>query len=109
MSMTVCHYVGYYFKCNKQDNVDQETLFPDESMFRVYDEGGSEQINDFHIYLPNRQCAGCYSLDKHSETGLLGFDGADENLPDLIIQAEKILCASYESIELRYGVVSYVH
>jgi hypothetical protein len=107
MSMSVCHYVGYYFKCNKQDNIDQETLFPDESMFRVYDEGGSEQINDFHIYIPNRQCAGCYSLDEHSETGLLRFSSAPS--PDLIIQAEKILCASYESIELRYGVVSYVN
>ena len=85
--------------------MDEETLFPDESMFRVRCD--AKQINDFHIYIPNRQCAGCYFLDEDSKTGILGFDGSDRNLPDLIIQAEKILNANYENIELRYGVVSY--
>ena len=108
MSMSVNHYVGFYFKCPKMDDVDQESLFPDESMFLVFDEGGSKDINDCNIYIPNQKCPGCFSLDKYSDTGLLDF-GSIDDLPDLIIKADSILRSVYEMVEMRYGVVSYVH
>lgn len=106
MSMNITHFVGYYFRCEKKDL--PEELFPDESFFRVFDEGGSKSINDFHVYLPNRECAGCFSLDKWSETGLLGVDD-DSPIPDEILQAGKRLESVYEQAELRYGIVSYVN
>lgn len=109
MSMSVNHYVGFYFKCPKMKDIDQEALFPDESMYRVFDEGGSKDINDCHIYIPNQECPSCFSLDKHSDTGLLDFGSIDDDIPELIIKADSILRSTYEMVEMRYGVVSYVH
>lgn len=109
MSMSVNHYVGFYFKCPKTYDVDQEILFPDESMFRVYDEGGSEDINNNHIYIPNKECPGCYSLDRYSETGILDFDCHRNDVPEMISKAEGILRSAYDTVEMEYGVVSYVN
>lgn len=110
MSMSITHYFGYYFKCEKRDDVDQEELFPDESMWRVYDENGSKQINDFHIYIPNKECKGCFTLDEDSETGLLGFDEDDKSdVPEFIHKADTILSSRYKEIEMRYGIVSFCH
>jgi hypothetical protein len=107
MSMSINHYVGYYFKCEKKD-IEQESLFPDEEMFRVYDEGGCKEINNFHFYIPNKSCENCYHLDNHSDTGLPGLV-EDKQLPDLILNAKGVLEAAYSNVEMSYGIVSYVY
>lgn len=108
MSMSINHYVGYYFKCEKKD-IEQESLFPDEEMFRVHDEGGSKEINNFHIYIPNRDCANCYHLNKHTDTGLCELVDQWSLQIDLILKAKGVLEAAYSDVVMCYGIVSYVH
>jgi len=106
--MTTSHYIGFYFKCEKKSDVDQESLFPDDEFYRVYDESGSEEINDFHIYIPNQECEGCFTLSEDSPTGLSSFE-APECIPDLILHGGEVLRTCYEHVALCCGVVSWVY
>lgn len=107
MSMVKSIYLGYYFKCEKKENVDPFSVFTDESFYRVFDEGGNKEINESHIYIPNKKCDDCYHLDEYSNTGIIGFQ-EDKGLPELIENGGKVLDALYEDAELRYGVLVYV-
>jgi hypothetical protein len=104
--MNKSHYIGFYFKCEKRDDVDQESLFPDEEFYRVYDEGGSKEINNYDIYMPNRTCLGCFTLSDDTPTGRRTLDPRFH--PDLIIHGEEILRTCYEQVALCFGVVSWV-
>jgi hypothetical protein len=109
MSMNTSHYIGFYFKCEKKNDVDMDALFPDEEFYRVHDEGGSKEINDFHIYTPNRKCEGCFTLSKYSETGLRTCStNSLQSVPDLIIHGGEVLRTCYEHVALCFGVVSWV-
>jgi len=106
MSMSVQYYVGFYFKCEKNDEIDPNTIFPDEDFCRIYDEGGSPEINDFNIFIPNNDCPNCFYL-QNDRTGLL--DGGENfSIPEQIERAGNILNQYYKEVEMRYGIIAYV-
>lgn len=110
MSMAKSFYVGYYFVCEKEgrEHINHDSIFPDERFVRVFDEGGCKEINDRHIYIPNRSCDNCYHLDKYSDTGLINLPHTFAFPPELIEESGKVLADHYDRAVLRYGVVIYV-
>lgn len=107
MSMNKSFYLGYYFRCENREDVNPFDVFPDESFYRVFDEGGSQEINGHHLYIPNRACEECYHLDKWSDTGIISplapFGGSE-----LIKRGGERLTEIYGEAPLQYGVVIYV-
>ena len=104
--MSVQYYVGFYFKCEKNDEIDPHTIFPNENFCLIYDEGGSYEINGFHIFIPNQECPNCFYLDG-DRTGLL--DGGNNfTIPEQIEQANNLLNQHYKEVEMRYGIIAYV-
>jgi hypothetical protein len=107
MSLSIHHHIGYYFVCEKRDDIDQESLFPTDDFYRVYDEAGNKDINEQDIYIPNKDCEGCFSLSEDSDTGVLSFDYT--SIPDLIVQGGITLKLNYQTVRCCYGVVSWVY
>ena len=107
MSVDINHYVGYYYKCVPKDKKQVSVDFADESFWRIYDEGGCPEINDVHIYIPNKKCGGCHYLDSHTTTGLL----ESENMSEWIVDAEKVFIEHYgsENVQFTYGIITYAH
>jgi hypothetical protein len=105
--MSISHLIGFYFKCEKNEKVDPYEVFPDESFCRIYDENGSSDINDSHIYICNRHSTGCISVDRYCDSGLTSLP--TQELPEEFKVAKAILEHHYSNVEICYGVVSYAH
>jgi hypothetical protein len=99
--MSISHLIGFYFKCEKNEKVDPYEVFPDESFCRIYDENGSSDINDSHIYVCNRYTTGHISLS--DESGLESLP--TQELPEEFKVAKAILEHHYSNVEICYGVV----
>jgi hypothetical protein len=98
MSMQTYHYIGYYLKC--EEKADDSDLFEDESMWSPHVD------EDYDVYIPNRACDGCFTLDQDSAPGLRPLPLVA--VPDIVLHAEDVLKAAYKKAELDYGVVTYV-
>lgn len=105
MAIDKNHYVGYYYKCVPTKGQTPIIDFADESFFLIYDEGQCREINDFHIYIPNKQCDGCHTLNKYSESGLSSVD----NMSEWIVKAEQTFVDVYGSgnVSFTYGIITY--
>lgn len=109
MSMNTSHYIGFYFKCEKKNDVDMDALFPEEEFYCIYDEDGSKEINSHDIFIPNQTCEGCFTLSEDTPTGLRTCSpNSLESVPDLIIHGGEVLRTCYEHVALCFGVVSWV-
>lgn len=111
MSMDINHYVGWFFECTPLKPMNPHYVFPDEEFFRVLDAGGSEVINNKHIFIPNRKTDNCFHLDRFSPTGIFemtitgGFDVGSMK------QAGDILHETYGggNVHFKYGIIVYAN
>jgi hypothetical protein len=109
MSMDKHIYLGFYFKCPKVEGINPYEIFPDESFFRIFDEGGAKSINNVHIYIPNKECSDCYHFSNYTETGLIDFE-TDSSLDTVVEKAREVLDHVYSGkVELKYGCIVYVN
>jgi len=106
MSNSLYHYVGYYFKCEKSEMTNPYLIFPAGDFRRAYDENGSDDINENHIFICNTSAIGGHLL--LSDDGISGF----RNLPDRMFPKEfqaalAKLQTLYPKVDIYFGVVSH--
>jgi len=108
MSMDTSHYVGFYLKCSGDKKIDKEPLLEDEKLYKICDESGNKLFREYDIYIPNVRRDLCFTLDKHSETGIRGL-GKIELFPAWLEEAFNKLELYYDKVEAEYDVITYVN
>jgi len=108
MSINLNVYVGWYIECPKS-SLGVVDLGNWELFINAYDEGGSNNVNNSHIYIPNIHIEGCHHIDNFADGGVVPLTSIPTTPPPDVMDAMKCMKKWYGegNVILGYGIIKF--